>query len=85
MYSPRIADDLIPKLYRMAKEKSKPMTKIVDDIIREYVLSIETEDNNKIAFCSSCLKTLDEADEQQNTAYCNSCETIVSVQYRKTG
>lgn len=34
MYSPEIAKDLIPILYRLGKEKKKPMTKIVDEILR---------------------------------------------------
>lgn len=35
MYSPEIAKDLIPILYRLGKEKKKPMTKIVDEILRK--------------------------------------------------
>jgi len=34
MYSPKIKEDLIPILYRMGKSESKPMTRIVDEIIR---------------------------------------------------
>lgn len=34
MYSPEIAKDLIPILYRLGKEKKKPMTVIVDEILR---------------------------------------------------
>lgn len=37
MYSPEIAEDLIPILYRIAKEKKRPMTKIVDEILREAI------------------------------------------------
>ena len=35
MYSPKIKEDLIPKLYRVARKKGVPMTELVDDIIRE--------------------------------------------------
>ena len=35
MYSPKIAEDLIPKIYRRAKEKKKPMTVIVDEVLRK--------------------------------------------------
>jgi hypothetical protein len=35
MYSPEIAKDLIPILYRLGKEKKKPMTKVVDEILRK--------------------------------------------------
>jgi hypothetical protein len=35
MYSPKIAEDLISKIYRGAKERKKPMTVIVDEILRK--------------------------------------------------
>ena len=35
MYSPKIKEDLIPKLYRIAKEEGLAMTKLVDQIIRD--------------------------------------------------
>lgn len=34
MYSPKIAEDLIPRLYRRAKAECVPMTRLVDRIIR---------------------------------------------------
>ena len=34
MYSPKISSDLIPVLYRLAQTKNRPMTKVVDDILR---------------------------------------------------
>lgn len=34
MYSPKIDETLIPTLYRMAKEKRIPMTRLVNGIIR---------------------------------------------------
>ena len=34
-YSPKIREDLIPVLYRLAKEEKRPMTKVVDQILRE--------------------------------------------------
>ena len=34
MYSPKIAVDLIPSLYRLAKDRKVRMTKLVDGIIR---------------------------------------------------
>lgn len=33
MYSPPIRDDLIPRIYRAAKEDGVPMTKWVSDLI----------------------------------------------------
>ena len=37
MYSPRIKDDLIPLLYRIARHEGKPMTRIVDGILRPEI------------------------------------------------
>ena len=37
MYSPKNREDLIPILYQLGKEQGKPMTKVVDDIIRGYI------------------------------------------------
>ena len=34
-YSPRIRDDLIPALYKLGKQEQKPMTKVVDQIVRD--------------------------------------------------
>lgn len=33
MYSPKIAEHLIPQLYRMAKERHMPMTRLVNGIL----------------------------------------------------
>ena len=35
MYSPRIKEDLIPVLYKLAKQEGKPMTQLVDEILRK--------------------------------------------------
>ncbi len=40
MYTPKISEDLIPVLYRLAKGRRVPMTKLVDGIIRKAVNSI---------------------------------------------
>lgn len=39
MYSPKISEDLIPLIYKKAKEKKKPMTKVVNEIISSWFLS----------------------------------------------
>lgn len=41
MYSPKIAEDLIPRLYRLKKRLDKPMTEIVDSILREELTEME--------------------------------------------
>ncbi len=35
MYSPKISEDLIPVLYRIGKAEGRPMTRIVDSLLRE--------------------------------------------------
>jgi hypothetical protein len=37
MYSPKIQEDLIPTLYKLGKALGKPMTRIVDEILRDYL------------------------------------------------
>ena len=34
MYSPKISEELIPELYRIAQSERKPMTSLVNEIIR---------------------------------------------------
>ncbi len=54
MYSPKISEDLIPMLYRLARRVGKPMTKLVDDLLRPQVVityavltqTIERNDND---------------------------------------
>jgi len=38
MYSPKISEDLIPVLYRIGKAEGKPMTHIVDSLLRETLM-----------------------------------------------
>ena len=44
MYSPKIDEKLIPKLYRLAKSRNKPMTKIVNEIIAAHLEGIKPLD-----------------------------------------
>lgn len=37
MYSPKIKSDLIPLLYRVAKKEGKPMTRLIDEILRPEI------------------------------------------------
>jgi len=46
MYSPKISENLIPELYRISKEIEKPMTKVVDEILKWYV-SFYKRNNDK--------------------------------------
>jgi hypothetical protein len=35
VYSPKINEELIPTLYRIAQQQHVPMTQLVDDLLRE--------------------------------------------------
>ena len=37
MYSPKIKEDLIPILYKLATREQKPMTKLVDEMLRTEI------------------------------------------------
>jgi len=37
MYSPKVKEEFIPYLYKEAKRKHKPMTQIVNSIIKKHV------------------------------------------------
>ncbi len=78
MYSPKIKTDLIPILYRLAKETDKAMTRIVDELLRPAL--IEHEAKRAIPYCVSCYSKLElQAEERPTTSYCIQCrsETVV--------
>ena len=37
MYSPKIKEDLISILYKLAKQEGKPMTALIDEMIRAEI------------------------------------------------
>ncbi len=41
MYSPKIPDRLIPGLYRTARSRGLPMTRLVADVLESYLASHE--------------------------------------------
>jgi hypothetical protein len=38
MYSPKVSEELIPQLYKLAKEQGRPMTKVLDELIRDKLI-----------------------------------------------
>jgi len=48
MYSPKIKEDLIPYIYQIAKKRQIPMTRVVDEIIRDPVIQIAQQIEGKI-------------------------------------
>lgn len=79
MYSPKIKADLIPILFRMAEEKHKPMTNIVDEILRPVLTGYEEQ--KAVPYCVSCYSQV-EANGRQVTAYCKLCQSETFVLYR---
>lgn len=43
MYSPKIKKDLIPILYRLAKKQGKPMTRLVDELLKKSLKEVYHE------------------------------------------
>ena len=43
MYSPKINEELIPRLYRLRKLKKIPMTRLVNGILENALLELEKE------------------------------------------
>jgi hypothetical protein len=42
MYTPKIREDLIPRLYRLAKSRQTTMTTLVNDMLRKALDALET-------------------------------------------
>jgi hypothetical protein len=53
MYSPKIDEELIPRLYRLRKFKKMPMTRLVNDILRSGLPALEEEERKKEIACSN--------------------------------
>lgn len=47
MYSPKIREELIPVLYRLAKHKRMPMTKLVNHLLRESLAQYQIENQTQ--------------------------------------
>jgi len=67
LYSPKIAEDLIPVLYRIAKAKRKPMTQVVSEILKDALAQeIELQQANEhksVSYVPESVKT------RQNAIY----------------
>ncbi len=44
MYSPKIDEDLIPRIYRLGKLKKMPMTRLVNEILQRRLSEMEEEE-----------------------------------------
>ncbi len=44
MYSPKIDEELIPRIYRLGKLKKIPMTRLVNEILQRRLSEMEEED-----------------------------------------
>ena len=52
MYSPKIEEELIPRLYRLRKLKRMSMTRLVNGILRSVLPALEEEERKKELACS---------------------------------
>lgn len=48
MYSPRIREDLIPPLYRLAKARRVAMTRLVSDILAVALAQVRVEEVQEV-------------------------------------
>lgn len=55
-YSPRIKWDLIPILYRLAKAEKKPMTTLVDQVLRDDLFIRGLIDHDQASFTGRGIK-----------------------------
>ena len=46
-YSPQIKGDLIKRLYQLKQKEKKPMTKMVNEAVTEYLIRKEQNETNK--------------------------------------
>ena len=44
MYSPKIDEELIPRIYRLGKLKKMPMTRLVNEILQRRLSEMEEEE-----------------------------------------
>jgi DNA-directed RNA polymerase subunit RPC12/RpoP len=70
MYSPRIAEKHIPVIYRRAKDKGIPMTRLVNEILEDSLY--------EIVHCQSCSAEI-EIEQGTETFYCEYCECEVFI------
>lgn len=47
MYSPKISEDLIPRLYKVAKARGVPMTKLINRILKRSLIYMERKEIRK--------------------------------------
>jgi len=53
MYSPKIDEELIPRLYRLRRIKKVPMTRLVNGILRSMLPALEEEERKKELTCAT--------------------------------
>jgi len=73
MFTPQLTDELVAQLYLESKRKSRPMAKILNDILKHYFTN-----DLSAKQCSKCGQSV-EAEYDQKTGYCEHCESEVFV------
>lgn len=77
MYSPKIKNDLICIIYEKAQLEGKPMTDIVDSLLRPQL--VEDTSDTVMYICHNC-RTEVEILLDNSKGYCEQCECIVFVE-----
>lgn len=44
MYSPKIKEELIRELYKLKQQNKKPMTKLVNEAVTEYLMGLRQKE-----------------------------------------
>ena len=46
MYSPKVREDLIPRLWHLARRRGVPMTALVAEAVEDYLIQYEGQDTD---------------------------------------
>lgn len=49
MYTPKIKEDLISRMFHIKQKTGKPMTKQVNEAVRQYVIKFEQNESKEAA------------------------------------
>ena len=71
MYSPKINEEIIPELYKLAKEKRIPITRLTDTLLAD---ALEKETGNRIDIIR---------EKKKNISYANYIFRVMKQQAKK--
>jgi len=68
-YSPKIKEDLIPVLFKLAKIEKKPMTKLVDGILRDELLIRGLINHDQASYTGRAIEGFNKEDSYGRNSY----------------